>query len=93
VTEPVTRLRVRIRGVVQGVGFRWATQREAERLGLSGWVRNLFDGTVECEIEGPAAEVERMLDWLGHGPDTARVDAVEATEIGATGASEFQLRG
>ena len=70
---------VRVPGRVQGVGFRWATAQEAERLGVAGTVRNLLDGTVEADVEGAAAEVVSLVDWLGHGPPSARVDRTEVT--------------
>ncbi|UVY85620.1 acylphosphatase [Brachybacterium sp. NBEC-018] len=71
---------VRVHGRVQGVGFRWATAQEAERLGVAGTVRNLLDGTVEADVEGPAAAVGALVDWLGHGPPSARVERTEVTE-------------
>ena len=70
---------VRIRGRVQGVGFRWATQQEAERLGLGGWVRNLPDGDVEAQFFGDEATLRDMVRWCGEGPRFARVDAVTPT--------------
>jgi len=69
--------RLRIHGVVQGVGFRYALQREAIRLGLSGWVRNRRDGTVEAVVAGPAGAVEALVAWSRHGPPSARVDGVD----------------
>lgn len=71
---------LRISGVVQGVGFRYSMQREAQRLGVTGWVRNRRDGTVEAVVEGPAAAVEALLDWARRGPATARVQGVSITE-------------
>lgn len=71
---------VRVRGRVQGVGFRFATQREADRLGLQGWVRNLPDGTVHCRAQGPTQAVDRLLAWCRQGPPLARVDAVGVEE-------------
>ena len=68
--------RLRIHGIVQGVGFRYSLQREAQRLGLAGWVRNRRDGTVEAVVEGPAAAVEAIVAWSNRGPPSARVDAV-----------------
>lgn len=56
---------VRVRGVVQGVGFRHATVRRAHALGVRGWVANLDDGSVEALIQGPANQVDLMLEWLG----------------------------
>ena len=64
---------VRVRGVVQGVGFRHATVRQAHALGIRGWVANLDDGSVEAILQGTANQVDRMLSWLRHGPPAARV--------------------
>ncbi|PFG21247.1 acylphosphatase [Serinibacter salmoneus] len=74
------RVNARITGVVQGVGFRWSAQSQAEALGLTGWVRNRRDGSVEAEIQGPPGAVERMLTWLREGPSTARVSDVVVRE-------------
>lgn len=71
---------VRVRGVVQGVGFRLATVREAHALGIKGWVANLDDGSVEAVLQGPANQVDRMLTWLRHGPPAARVTEVTGEE-------------
>jgi acylphosphatase len=76
-SERVT-LRLAIRGRVQGVGFRYSTYEEAVRLGLSGWVRNRSDGSVEAVVQGPAQAVEAMRRWSAHGPPGAHVTAVEA---------------
>jgi acylphosphatase len=59
---------VRVRGVVQGVGFRHATVRRAHALGVRGWVANLDDGSVEAVIQGPAIQVDLMLEWLRRTP-------------------------
>jgi acylphosphatase len=72
----VVRVRVFVDGRVQGVGFRVSTAREAVRLGVQGWARNLPDGRVEAVYEGPPKEVEDMLAWTRHGPDGARVTDV-----------------
>jgi acylphosphatase len=71
---------VRVRGVVQGVGFRLATVREAHALGIKGWVANVGDGSVEAILQGPANQVDRMLTWLRHGPPAARVTEVTGEE-------------
>jgi acylphosphatase len=73
-------LAVRVTGRVQGVSFRFWTRREAEALGLSGWVRNEADGSVSALIAGPRAAVERMVRALHVGPRAAAVQAVETTE-------------
>ena len=65
-----------IDGRVQGVGFRWALQAEASRLGLCGWVRNRLDGSVEALACGDAEAVEALTAWAYRGPPAARVDRV-----------------
>ena len=69
----VTR-QIRVRGRVQGVGFRYALRREAERRGVTGWVRNRLDGSVEAVIQGPADAVDRIVQWTRRGPATAIVE-------------------
>lgn len=71
---------VRVRGLVQGVGFRHATVRQAHALGIRGWVANLEDGSVEAMLQGTANQVDRMLSWLRHGPPAARVSDVACEE-------------
>ncbi|ACC73246.1 acylphosphatase [Paraburkholderia phymatum] len=71
---------VRVRGMVQGVGFRHATVRQAHALGIRGWVANLDDGSVEAMLQGPANQLDRMLSWLRHGPPLARVTEVTHEE-------------
>jgi acylphosphatase len=66
-----------IHGRVQGVFFRASARREAARLGVGGWVRNLADGSVETRAEGPEDRLRAYLDWLHRGPEGARVDRVE----------------
>lgn len=72
--------RLRILGIVQGVGFRYSLAREALRLGLGGWVRNRRDGSVEAVMSGPAPAVEALVAWARHGPPSSRVTAVTVTE-------------
>ena len=71
---PKTRVHVIVEGRVQGVWFRAATQDEARRLGICGWVRNLPDGNVEAVFEGEEERVNCMVRWCGQGPNGARVD-------------------
>lgn len=73
------RLRVIIEGRVQGVWFRDSTRRQALSLGLSGWVRNLPDGSVEAVFEGPEGRVRQMVSWCHRGPPAARVLRVQET--------------
>ncbi len=70
------RVHITVRGVVQGVGFRMYTQSEANRLELRGYVRNLPDGSVKIVAEGPADDVERLVEWAKHGPPAAVVEDV-----------------
>ncbi len=82
-----------VRGVVQGVGFRYFTARAARDAGLAGYVRNLADGRVEIVAEGHAGAVESLERAIRSGPPLARVDGVEV-EIGnpPTGYSRFEIR-
>jgi acylphosphatase len=75
------RLRVLVRGHVQGVFFRASAAGEAHRLGVSGRARNLADGRVELEAEGAPAAVDAFVDWCRHGPPRARVDGVETKSL------------
>lgn len=70
-------LQGRVVGKVQGVGFRQATVREANQLGISGWVRNQADGSVALMLCGKEEALEAMAAWLQRGPDRAKVDSVE----------------
>jgi acylphosphatase len=71
------RLTATIFGRVQGVSFRYYTLIEARRLGIAGWVQNEPGGTVRVLAEGPRADLEKLLDFLRHGPRGARVERVE----------------
>jgi acylphosphatase len=86
------RARAVISGRVQGVYFRQSTALEAMALGVSGWVRNLADGRVEAVFEGSRAVVEAMLEYVSHGPDHARVDAVDTFWEAPEGESRFSIR-
>lgn len=69
-----------VHGEVQGVFFRDSCRREAERLGVAGWIRNEPDGTVAGHFEGSAAAVEELVRWCHGGPTGARVERVDAVE-------------
>ncbi len=71
------RARMRVTGAVQGVFYRQSTAGEAARLGLSGTVRNLPDGSVEVVAEGPGESVRALAEWCRRGPPAARVDGVD----------------
>jgi acylphosphatase len=69
-----------VHGRVQGVGFRESMRREAERSGVTGWVRNRRDGTVEAVLHGSPGDVARILEWAQRGPPAARVASVDISE-------------
>lgn len=85
----VKRIHAVISGVVQGVFFRRNTKIQAGNLGITGWVQNLLDGTVEVVAEGDEDSLKRLLDWLHKGPPDARVDKVYYEWLEATG--EFKI--
>lgn len=87
-----SRTRAVVSGRVQGVGFRMATQAEAERRGLVGWVRNLDDGRVEFEAEGELGAVDALVAWAHEGPGAARVDGVDAASVALAGGEGFVVR-
>ena len=72
------RVHLIIEGRVQGVWFRESTRREAVSLGVSGWARNLPNGTVEVLAEGPETPVKELVSWCHHGPPAARVAQVHS---------------
>ncbi len=74
------RRRAVVHGSVQGVGFRFSCAREAERLGVHGWVRNRSDGTVEAVVQGDPDAVDELLAWLRHGPRFADVSGVDVVD-------------
>ncbi len=86
------RVALRIRGRVQGVFFRHSAQREAVRLGLTGWVRNRLDGDVEALAEGTPESVRQFVSWCRKGPPYGQVEQVELAESRATDEfSTFQV--
>jgi acylphosphatase len=86
-SEKPVRLHARVHGRVQGVNFRYYTQREAAAYGLTGWVANRFDGSVEIVAEGDESALQKLLTFLHRGPPSARVDRVQMDWGEAT--SEF----
>lgn len=92
--EPRRRIRLRIYGRVQGVGYRYAAAETAARLGLGGWIANAptRDDLVEGEVEGPAGAVEAFVAWARQGPLLARVQRVETEDTPPLGTREFVVR-
>lgn len=86
------RAEVTVHGMVQGVFFRVETRDRARSLGLSGWVTNAPDGTVQAAFEGEDERVQSMVDWCGRGPSGARVEGVDVTWAEPEGESGFTVR-
>ena len=80
-----SRAAVRITGRVQGVWFRQSTKQTADRFGVTGWVRNNPDRSVEAVFEGSKEAVQAVIDWCNEGPEMARVDDLEVNWLPATG--------
>lgn len=87
-----THYAIRVEGLVQGVGFRWAVRSMAARMGVSGYVRNEDDGSVTIEAEADAATMELFLEWCRQGPVSAQVDKVLAEPGKVKGFSSFEIR-
>jgi acylphosphatase len=81
-----------VTGRVQGVSFRWYAEREARRLGVSGWIRNEPDGSVAGQFEGDDEAVDAMVDWCRRGPSSASVRDVAVMGVEPSRASGFDVR-
>jgi acylphosphatase len=73
----IRKARITVKGVVQGVYFRYTTRRKADEFGLKGWVRNLPDGRVQIVCEGDEEDIGKLIEWSGRGPEGARVEKVD----------------
>jgi acylphosphatase len=91
-SENTRTVHLRIEGRVQGVGYRAFVEREAIGLGLSGWVRNRHDGSVEAVLQGAPATVDAMIELCWCGPRASRVDRVEIVGEGVGAFDGFQVR-
>ncbi len=90
VTQPAhehapERIEAIVRGMVQGVGFRWFVVRQAAQLGLVGWTSNEGDGSVRVVAEGPTTALEKLERLLNEGPPGAQVTRVDIARMPATG--------
>jgi acylphosphatase len=85
-------VQIMVRGRVTGVFFRAATQREARRLGVTGWVRNRNDASVEILAEGEEDSIKELVSWAHHGPSAARVENVDVRYRSYSGEfSDFRI--
>ena len=91
-TQDITTLRIRIEGVVQGVGFRAFMLREANARRLQGWVRNRLDGSVEALAHGPTKQVEALITACTRGPTGARVSHIDLIAADPPQEPGFTLR-
>jgi len=89
--KKTTAFYARIRGMVQGVGFRYSAVREAHRLRVNGWVRNASNGDVEVWAEGTAEQLAAFLEWLRRGPQFSRIDSVDTVEKDCKGYYDFNV--
>lgn len=79
-------------GDVQGVGYRYTLRMVARDAGVTGWVRNRRDGTVEAEVEGTPAAVDEVLAWMVQGPPGSRVDKTTVTDAAPAADDGFEVR-
>ncbi|ADU21462.1 MULTISPECIES: acylphosphatase [Ruminococcus] len=79
------------RGSVQGVGFRYTAYYAAQQYGVSGWVRNLYDGSVEAEFEGTQADIDSTVACIDNGR-FIRIESMEVERIPTEGGSVFSIR-
>lgn len=85
------RKRIRFHGRVQGVGFRYRARYLAQSLGLAGWVKNEWDGTVSMEIQGSEAQIDRLLRGINQG-QFIQIDWIDTEEIPTEQESGFRVR-
>ncbi|MBN1260648.1 MAG: acylphosphatase [Anaerolineae bacterium] len=91
--KPQEAVSIVVYGIVQGVGFRYYTVNNAMRLGVAGWVRNQYDGTVEIWAEGPRERLEQLIVAVRRGPSYSRVDRLDTQWQLSTGEfSSFHAR-
>jgi len=91
--EKDARLHAMVHGRVQGVSFRYSTVLKAQELGVAGYVRNKWDGTVEVVAEGPQRTLQQLLVWLRIGPRPARVSRVDTTwQVAKGNMTSFEVR-
>jgi len=83
--------KIYIRGRVQGVGFRWSAAKEARDLGITGFVKNLSDGSVYIEAEGTRGQLDAFVEWCRNGPGLSVVESVDVNSFPPVNYSEFGI--
>lgn len=91
-SETVRAVKLIISGKVQGVWYRASAKNEADKLGITGWVMNLKNGSVEAFAEGDPGLIEEFIAWCWEGPTFAKVSNVEVVEMTPEGGEEFRVR-
>ncbi len=86
------RYAIKVTGGVQGVGFRYSTLNEAKKPGLTGYVKNLPDGSVEIEAEGSKDQLDAFVEWCRKGPGLSKVDSVIVDPFPPVGYNEFRVK-
>ena len=84
-------MHVVVRGEVQGVGYRYTMHMVAREAGVTGWVRNRRDGSVEAEVEGTDAQVDEVLAWMAEGPPGSLVENAAVTDTPPSGGRGFEV--
>ncbi len=83
---------IQIFGRVQGVGFRYSARLAARNYGIKGYIRNMSDGSVYLEVEGPEDNVARFVNWCREGPDFAYIDRINITDASLRNFESFEVR-
>ena len=83
--------KIYVRGNVQGVGYRWSTVRQARALGITGYVKNMPDGSVCIEAEGRLDNLDEFIDWCRIGPGAAYVEKVEVQQYPLLNYTDFRI--
>lgn len=86
------RVHVVVSGEVQGVGYRYTMRMVAGDAGVSGWVRNRHDGTVEAEVQGRPDQLDAVLSWMAEGPPGSHVTDATVTEMPTASDEGFEVR-
>ncbi len=89
--EGILHYKIHIRGYVQGVGFRWSAAKEAGNIGITGYVRNMSDGSVFVEAEGSVEQLRTFVEWCKKGPENCFVDSVVTESSDPVFYKEFRI--
>jgi len=86
------RYEIRVTGRVQGVGFRWSTVREAQNQGITGYVKNLTDGSVHIDAQGSAEQLDAFVEWCRKGPGLSFVESVIVDTMPPVNYEDFKVK-